>query len=156
MCPRRHPGYPVSTILLVCCRDILPHCDCTPTKLVGTAGTWVAYLKQAIQDLPANIFLIRREQLRVQELVDVSRKVVFGQQVFHFTKHRVSLSSSLAPITSSSTAKSSSEQPASPSLSRTMKLTRTFVSRRKVYESPQDVVDVLVGIVFGRDDRVEF
>jgi hypothetical protein len=37
-----------------------------------------------------------------------------------------------------------------------MKLTRTFVSRRKVYESPQDVVDVLVGIVFGRDDRVEF
>jgi hypothetical protein len=52
----------------------------------------VAYLKQAIQDLPANIFLIRSEQLRVQELVDVSRKVVFGQQVFHFTNNRVSLS----------------------------------------------------------------
>ena len=45
----------------------------------------VAYLKQAIQDLPANIFLVCREQLRVQKLVDVSRKVVLGQQIFHFT-----------------------------------------------------------------------
>jgi hypothetical protein len=37
-----------------------------------------------------------------------------------------------------------------------MKLTRTFMSRSEVDKSPQDVVDVLVGIVFGRDDRVEF
>jgi hypothetical protein len=37
-----------------------------------------------------------------------------------------------------------------------MKLARTFVSRSEVYESPQDVVDVLVGIVFGCDYRVEF
>jgi hypothetical protein len=30
------------------------------------------------------------------------------------------------------------------------------MSRSEVDKSPQDVVDVLVGIVFGRDYRVEF
>jgi hypothetical protein len=119
----------------------------------------LAYLKQTIQDLTANIFLIRREQLRVQELVDISRKVVFGQQVFHFTHTASAFLHSFIPFLRRERVRvlpNPSEQLSFPSLSLIMKLARTFVSRSEVYESPQDVVDVLVGIVFGCDYRVEF
>lgn len=95
--------------------------------------------------MPADIFPIRSEKFRVQQLVYVAREIVFREQVFVFCHQSVWSALKLTSLVEFDWF--SSERG---------KVGRTFVVRSEFEERAQHVVDVLGRLELRRYDRVQF